>query len=281
MTKKYGIIGYPLGHSISPQIHNMAFEYHKINGSYEKIEILPENFDNEINRLKSENWSGFNVTIPYKELILKYVDEIDPISKVIGAINTIKRMEDDTWAGYNTDYIGFLNPIRNAQNDISSCLILGAGGSARAVCFGLVTQFKIDELVIINRTKKRAEQLKNDLHSIQAQNVTIGDFDALQKINEKFDLIVNTTSVGMGKMSGQMPINPTFYSKNDTIVYDLIYNPMKTAFLITAEGKVKKCINGLAMLISQAEASFKIWTNIDFSGGLSDMIYTNLVQKLQ
>jgi shikimate dehydrogenase len=260
--EKYGIIGYPLSHSISPQIHNLAFQTLNINAVYEKAEINPSAFDDAITRLKTEGWKGFNVTIPFKEKIIGHLDEVDAVSSKIGAINTVKA-ENGKWKGYNTDYLGFMRPLISDLERINSALILGAGGASRAVIFGLLEKSNIKNLFIANRTKSRAEKLLKSLDHSKKVNIDIISLSDAGGLDIPVDLIVNTTSVGMGNLIDDIPAEiPKKF--NNFIVYDLIYNPKKSKLLQLAQRQGCKTINGLPMLIYQAEESFKIWTGKHF-----------------
>ncbi len=261
--RKYGIIGFPLEHSFSPLIHNRAFAEYNIPGHYEKIEIPPEQFELKINALKKEDWAGFNVTIPFKTAILPYLDEIDQRALQIGAVNTIRVSDNGKWIGYNTDYKGFLKPLNEYKDSTKTCLVLGAGGAARAVCVALATEIKAQQLTIANRTEEKAQKLAQQIapftsakiHSCTLNNILVN----------RFDCIVNTTSVGMGAQVNQNILNVRAFAHSKTIVYDLIYNPAETLFLKIARLANLQTINGLPMLVYQAEEAFKIWTGRGFT----------------
>ena len=270
--KKYALIGYPLGHTFSPTIHNTAFKHHGIDAEYGILEIEDSIFETRINEIKQEDWGGFNVTIPHKQKIIPLLDELDLIAEKIGAVNTIQIKSNGAWKGYNTDYLGFPKPIHPWLNKIDTCLFLGAGGAAQAVGFSLLEFSSVKKIVVVDPIQKNSEALINKLKSHAEIYYEIIDFKFLDKINEKFDLIVNMSPVGMGKLKDQSPISLENIVHKKTIVYDLIYNPAKTLFLKEAETLGLKAINGLPMLIGQAEESFRIWTG----KGFSDHIIENL-----
>ena len=274
--KKYGIIGYPLGHSFSPTIHNTAFKHYGMNAEYGKIEIENSVFDSKIRELKEEEWGGFNVTIPYKQQIIQHLDQLEPICAGIGAVNTIKVEKGGTWKGYNTDYIGFIKPIQSYIDKMDTCLLIGAGGAAQAVGFGLLEFSSIKKLIVLNRTKERGENLIHKLKSFKDIEYIFIDSDKSNEITDAFDLIVNTTSIGMGALKDQSPISITGISNSETIVYDLIYNPAQTVFLKEAKQAGLSTINGLPMLIGQAEESFKIWTGKNFRNSVKLELETYL-----
>ncbi len=266
--RKYGIIGFPLEHSFSPAIHNRAFAECNIPGRYEKIEIPPERFESVISDLKKENWAGFNVTIPYKTDILPFLDELDVRAEQIGAVNTILVSKKGKWIGFNTDYIGFLRPLIEFKESLKKCLVLGAGGAARAVSIGIASGLTVRELTIANRTLKKAQELTERLLSFQTLKATACQIEAIPA--EKFDLIVNTTSVGMGRQENDSVLDVRLFAHPKTIVYDLIYNPAETLFLKKARQGGLVTINGLPMLVYQAEEAFKIWTGKGFTKELMD-----------
>lgn len=273
---KYALIGYPLGHTFSPTIHNTAFKYYGMDAEYDIMEIEKSVFKNKIYTIKNEAWSGFNVTIPYKQRIISILDELDPIAEKIGAVNTIQILLNGTWKGYNTDYIGFTKPIQPWLNKIDTCLFIGAGGAAQAVGFSMLEFTSVNKLVVIDPIKKNAETLMNKLKLHAEKEYEIIDFNFSNNISGKFDLIINMSPVGMGSLKNQSPLSVKNISHEKTIVYDLIYNPARTLFLKEAETLGLKAINGLSMLIGQAEESFKIWTGKTFT----DAIYSQIKSKL-
>ncbi len=264
MTQKYGIIGFPLDHTFSPYIHNTAFNFLKINARYDKFEIPPISFEKDISRLKSENINGFNVTVPYKQKILPFLDEIEPIAKKVGAVNTIKKLSKNYWKGYNTDLYGFIQPLRGYLSEIKNVLIIGAGGAAKAACFSLLSEKKEIELTIVNRTIENADKLRTSLIDSFKNIITTHSLLQMEIIQMQYDLIVNTTNVGMGKLSLQIPLGVSGLVHKNSVVYDLIYNPEETLFLQSVSNKNIIRINGLQMLIGQAKKSFSIWTDKEY-----------------
>jgi len=262
--KRFGIIGYPLSHTFSPLIHQAAFRHHGIDADYSIVELPKDRFRSAIAELRKEHWQGFNVTIPYKTEIIPFLNTLDPLAERIGAVNTINITQAGQWQGYNTDYLGFLDPLQNHFSQLKRCLLIGAGGAALAVGFALLEQTAVAELVIINRSLDRAKRLMNKLNAYKELDYTALQLDTSRPSLPLFDLIINTTSVGMGETKREMPLNPLLFAHNRTIVYDLIYNPLETEFLATARKKGLQTINGIAMLIGQAAESFKIWTGYTF-----------------
>ena len=275
---KYALIGYPLGHTFSPTIHNTAFKHYGMNAEYGILEIEESVFENRIKTIKNETWSGFNVTIPYKQRIIPFLGELDPIAAKIGAVNTIQILLNGTWKGYNTDYIGFTKPIQSWLDTIETCLFIGAGGAAQAVGFSMLEFSFVKKIVVIDPIKKNAETLIEKLKSHAVKEYEIIDFNLINHISERFDLIVNMSPVGMGSLKDKAPLSVKNISQAKTIVYDLIYNPARTLFLKEAEELGLKAINGLTMLIGQAEASFKIWTGKTYTDGIYAQLKSKLVE---
>ena len=269
---KYGIIGYPLGHSFSPKIHNPAFKYLNIDAKYEIYPIEPISFETKIGELKAGDYCGFNVTVPFKQKIIPFIDVIDPQAQKVNAVNTIKKVAGK-WHGSNTDLYGFLLPIQDDLKSIKNVLVLGAGGAANAVCFALLDSASIEYMTIANRTIENAEILKNRLSHYYKLPLKAIQLDI--KVVDKYDLIVNTTSLGMGKTADKNPFDIKGCYHNDTIVYDLIYNPKETRLLKEAKRQKLKALNGLDMLIGQAAKSFFIWTGQQFPSHLiqKDIFY--------
>ncbi len=271
IKQKYAILGYPLAHSLSPGIHNAAFSDWKIKAFYERRPIPPADFSQTIQKLKKESWGGFNVTIPFKQRIIPFLDRIDPLAEKIGAVNTIKVDKLGRWVGFNTDYIGFLKPLEVHAKSIHSCLIIGSGGVARAVAFGILDTITPKSLTILNRTAAKAKNLIDSLRKYKAIHYKYGSLDYGSK--QKYDLIVNATSVGMTGFENDVPIEIADKVSKSTIVYEIIYKPLQTPLLKKASSMGLITFNGWPMLIYQAEAAFKIWTGKPYS---SELLYSLL-----
>ncbi|HHM01796.1 MAG TPA: shikimate dehydrogenase [Caldithrix abyssi] len=269
--KRFLIIGYPLGHTFSPKMHNLALEHYNISGRYEAMAIDPGEFDQAMETLKKENISGFNITVPYKQSILNHLDKVNPAAAAIGAVNTVVCDREGKWTGYNTDIHGFLHPLKSNIPELKSCLILGAGGAARAVAFALADQPAIKKMAILNRTLSRAKELKADLE-IQMPSLQIRCLSGGIHTGEPYDLIVNTSSVGMGSLSGKTPLTdlPSLIH-GGTVVYDLIYNPAETLLLREARRLGLQTLNGLPMLIEQGSQAFYLWTGHYFPQKVYDI----------
>lgn len=260
--KQYGVIGYPLKHSLSPLIHNYAIQKLNLDASYQKIEIQPEQFERSIAELKKSEISGFNVTIPFKELIIPFVDDIDVDAAALGAVNTII-VNGGRWQACNTDVAGFIAPLKDLKRTFTRCLVLGAGGAARAVIYALGRYFKPATINIAARDKDKSLKLSEYFKPlIKPTELTFTSIRDVQDRTGKFDLIINTTPLGTYPETDQTPLPGLNGLATGTVVYDLVYNPVKTLLLkeAGAGGEAVITINGMKMLLAQAAEAFKLWT---------------------
>ncbi|MBS7658046.1 shikimate dehydrogenase [Candidatus Bathyarchaeota archaeon] len=262
-TKLYGLIGYPIKHSVSPQIHNSAFKTLNINAVYLTFEVKKEFLKKAINGVKALGIKGLNVTIPHKVNVIKYLDELNYEANLIGAVNTILN-EDEELVGFNTDYTGVLKTFEAYKVDLNDkkIVLLGAGGAAKAIAFAIAEQSS--SLIILNRTKRKAVNLAKELNKKLKVNVA-GDsltFETLKNSLKNADILINATSVGMHPNADQTLVTKDFIKK-DMVVLDIVYNPLETKLLKEAKKAEAKCINGVEMLVQQAAEAFKIWFKID------------------
>ena len=254
MKKIYGILGDPVAHSLSPVMHNAAFEKLGMDAVYLAFRVSPEEVGDAIRGAKSLGISGLNVTIPLKEKALFFVDA-EPIAKKIGAINTID-FSSGTPVGYNTDGIGSLRVLKETVGEINgkNVLILGAGGAAKAISFYLDGEGA--KITIANRTKERAVHLTSKLSNADFSSLGI----ELEKRIEASDILINATSVGMHPNEDATLVSADMMHP-DLVVFDIVYNPMETKLLREAKrAGVKKRVDGVKMLVYQGAASFRIWT---------------------
>ena len=254
-TKLYGIIGNPVSHSMSPAIHNASFKEKGLNNVYVPLKIA--NIDTFMKECRKIDFHGFSVTIPHKESVLPFLDDLDHTSRKIGAINTIVN-QNGKLTGYNTDCMAAVMGLECSMKETNETLnnkkiaIIGAGGAARAIAFGL--KEKGCDITIYNRTIERAEKLSHDV------KCKFESFKEIHKIDS--DILINTTSIGMFPNVDQTPV-PKNILKEGMIVFDAVYNPIETRLLRDAKGKGCHTINGLSMFISQAAEQFRFWTNTD------------------
>ena len=260
---KLALIGYPLGHSLSAIIQQAGFKSIGETGTYEILETPPDDLVERVKYLKVNNYDGFNVTIPLKVPISLFLDEIDESANIAGCANTVKIMPDKSFYGYNTDIYGFRSAIKN-PNRLSgkTAGIIGTGGAARAATVGLI-QAGIKIINYYSRNIINSAQMINSMREsfpeITFNNYQLQRIPDLQNVN----ILVNCTPIGMRGHSADMspiPFNIMSELKKDTIVYDVIYNPVKTLFLQAAEQLGLETVSGLDMLINQGAKALEIWT---------------------
>ncbi|AEH07337.1 shikimate dehydrogenase [Methanothermococcus okinawensis] len=257
-TKMLGLIGHPVEHSLSPIMHNAALRDKNLNYVYLAFDVLPENLKYVVDGLKSLGTvDGFNVTIPHKVNIMKYLDEIDREAEFIGAVNTVK-IANNKAVGYNTDGLGARRSLEEEIGKVENknILIVGAGGAARAVAFEFA---KNNNLTIINRTVEKAELLSKEISEKLNKPIYYNNLDV--DIDD-FDIIIHTTPIGMYPNIEAKPIIDTDGIKDNMVVMDLIYNPKETILLKEAKKHGAKTINGLGMLVYQGAIAFEIWTGV-------------------
>ena len=263
-TKLIGLIGHPIKQSYSPFIHNVAAQFKKINYIYLPFDVVVNNLETALKGVVALGIRGLNVTIPHKEKIIKYLDELSEETAMIGAVNTIVN-EQGKLKGYNTDINGVLESLTEFKDLItgSKVSVIGAGGGARAVIYTLIRYFKPDQITIINRTIQRADSL----HSYFSEKMRFDNFKTANlfppELIETFQgskLIVNSTSVGMFPEVDDSPTNLKESFHKDQLVFDMIYNPTETKFLNLAKQQGATTVGGLNMLVHQAAKSFELWT---------------------
>ena len=249
--KKYFVIGNPIEHSLSPKLHNYWLKENNIDAIYDKKRIDENKLDSIITEIKQEKINGINVTVPYKKAIIPFLDQLSPEAKHTQSVNTIY-LQNGIAIGHNTDIAGFELAIKYAKYDISNkkVFILGAEGVAPSIIYSL-KKMKASKITLSNRTKEKAESLKNLFKDIEI-------VDWGEVIN--FDMIINATSIGLKNEDG---LNFD-YSANgpNKFFYDVIYNPRETIFLKRAKLFGNRAENGKMMFIYQAHQAFTIWNKI-------------------
>ena len=261
--KKSGILGYPLGHSISPYFQNAAFINLGIEATYEAWPVDPVQLPKRIQALREPDVMGANVTIPYKELVIPLLDEIDDWALKIGSVNTIVN-QSGILVGYKPDATGFLRAISeygNYEPSGKDVLLIGAGGAARAAAHAFM-ESKVNTLWIANRTYDRAKRLADEfLENGKVKPIGLDDPE-FRKSASSVSLIVNSTSLGM-KHTLDSHIDPLegFSIENSTLINDMVYNPLDTPMLINAKNRGVRTLSGLPMLVLQGAASFELWTS--------------------
>ncbi len=260
---KLGIIGYPLGHSISAVIQKAGLKSIGLEGSYDVMETPPEDLINRIKFIKTNGYNGFNVTIPLKVPMSLFLDDIDDYANIAGCVNTVKVGDDKSFFGYNTDIYGFKKAIPETINLAGkNASILGTGGASRAAVVGLAEK-GVKEIDFYTRNIINSRQT---LEYVRAKFPEI-NFNVYQIQNirslEGTSIVVNATPIGMkGFMADQRPLEKTDLDKlnPETLIYDIVYNPVKTVLIQEAQKRGLQTVGGLDMLIYQAERAIEIWT---------------------
>ena len=259
IEKKYGIIGKPLSHSFSPMLHNFWFKKYKINASYSLIEVEVDQIENIINKIRKKELQGINVTVPYKQVVIPFLDLIINDAKETSSVNTIYLNNEDKIVGDNTDVYGFeqafINKLNNNDLIEKKILIIGAGGVTSSVIFALAKK-KIKQIFISNRTIKKAEDIKKKFPFIE---VVI--WENINDKSEDADIIINATSLGMKGGSDFKEVFKKF--KSSLVYYDVIYNPAETMMIKNFKKQEVKTFNGLEMFIYQGQKSFFLWNKIN------------------
>ena len=262
---KFGLIGYPLSHSMSKVIQEAAFKSIGAEGSYEIMETEQEDLISRLKYIRANKFNGFNVTIPLKVPITLFLSGVDNVANVVGSANTIKVMEDSSLFGYNTDVYGFVEAIpEDIRKEIenSEIAILGSGGAARAVGVG-ISILKAKKIDFYARNIINASEMVSALRE-NFQNVQMNckQIEGLKDLSQ-YKMLINTTPIGMrSKAMGLSPIDEDVVKTMDkeSVVYDIVYNPLKTELIKYAKKHGIKTIQGLDMLIYQGAKAFEIWT---------------------
>ncbi len=263
-TKIVGIIGHPVKHSYSPMMHNLTFGLQNLNYVYLPFDIPPSNLKEALKSFNTLGIKGLNVTLPHKEKIIQYLDHVSEAAAAVGAVNTIVN-ESGLLHGYNTDVSGIIETLNPYKKEIakSTVTVIGAGGSARSVIFSLLRNFKVDKINIINRTEERSDSIKDYFKDkMHFRNIETHELMPIENVQvfKSSKLIVNTTSVGLYPNVDETPTDIADSFDSSQIVFDLIYNPIKTKFIKLAEEKGATTLNGLKMFVVQGARSFEYWT---------------------
>lgn len=263
MTYQLGLIGYPIKHSLSPWIHKQFLEEANLQGNYSIFEVREDDLTELVQTIKEKSVTGVNVTLPYKQKIIPLLDDLDPSAEHIGAVNTVLNKEGRL-IGYNTDGIGYLRSLEQSFPDLTNnkqvnILIIGAGGAARGIYHAL-DQAGYTSITIANRTIEKAKEIARNPKS------AILTLDQAEENLATFDIIIQTTNVGMKPNQGDSPIKLD-RMKSSTIVSDIIYQPIWTTLLHDAKKKGAQIHQGHSMLLYQAQYAFEIWFGITPSLG--------------
>ena len=258
IEKQYGIIGKPLSHSLSPVLHNYWFKKNNLKFNYSLIEIEKHQIKEIINKIRTKELYGINVTVPYKQEVIPHLDLIINDSKETSSVNTIYLNNENKVVGENTDVYGFeqsfINKLDSANIMEKSFLILGSGGVTPSLIYAL-NKKKIKKIFISNRTIQKAKDIKNKFSFVE-----IIPWERINKKSEEVDVIINATSLGMKNGSEFERLIDKF--KPDLVYYDVIYNPLETNMLKNFKDKKIITFNGLEMFLFQGQKSFSLWNKI-------------------
>lgn len=262
MVYKFGIIGNPLSHSLSKVMQEAAFKSLGLQGSYDVLETKSEDLIQRIKFLKTNNYDGFNVTIPHKVPITVFLSEVDDVANMAGSVNTVLINEDKTLKGFNTDVYGFMKPIDDIDLNGKKAAVLGTGGASRAVVCGLslkgISKIDMFSRNVIN-SSNAVNTLKERFKDIE---IKLLQYEILSSLKD-VDIVVNTTPLGMKNFrQGISPLSDEIIQTlpDDAIVYDIVYNPIKTELINKAIKYNKQYKTGIDMLVYQGAKAFEIWT---------------------
>ena len=249
--KKYFVIGNPIDHSLSPKLHNYWIRENNINALYDKIKLNENDLENFIKDIRQQKITGCNVTVPFKQAVIPFLDKLSPEAKQTRSVNTII-FNDGSLVGHNTDIVGFTKAIQGLSFNLrgKKVLILGAGGVVPSIIFAL-NKMGVSKIIVSNRTKQKAENLKNlfeNLKTIEWGNI------------EYFDMIINATSLGLNNEKINLDFSNVGKNK---LFYDVIYNPAETNFLKNAKKNGNLIENGKLMFVYQALEAFKLWHEVE------------------
>lgn len=281
-AEKYlGIFGHPIGHTLSPIIHDTISDALSKDMKYIPFHVLPEQLEMAVKAAYEQGISGLNITVPHKQAVMEHLVDIDDAAKAIGAVNTLVRVENG-FKGYNTDMPGLARAIFSEGITLQDekVIMLGAGGAARAVAY-MCMKYGARELYIVNRTYEKAQQLADDMNSIFDSNVAkpilATDYKQIPRDNY---LVLQCTSVGLRDEDGLPLIDDLEFYKMAKCGVDLIYNPAKTPFIKCLDALGIKNCNGLKMLLYQGILAYELWNNVKVADALADKIYTKLCEAI-
>lgn len=280
-SKIVGILGHPIRHSLSPMMHNRAFELLNLNTIYLPFDVPGASLKEAIKGMKALGFLGANVTIPHKERIVPYLDEVSEEASMIGAVNTIT-IESGKLYGYNTDVTGIYETLLDYRESLSGAevSIFGAGGAARSLIYSLIRHFKVGRINLFNRTVQKAEELKEYFTTKMIfENIAVYELvppDIVERLNRS-KLLANTSSIGMYPSIDDSPTTIEASFNKEQIVFDVVYNPVKTKLLQLGETQGAVVLDGLKMFVEQGARAFELWTGEKMP---KDDIYLTLKAEL-
>lgn len=280
-TRVCGLIGNPVGHSISPVIHNSLARLMDMNMVYTTFKVEKGDVVTAVNGAYALNILGLNVTVPHKQAVMESLVDIDPLAKAIGAVNTLVRT-DKGYKGYNTDILGLERELIDEGVVLlgSRCVILGAGGAARAIAF-LCAKSGAKEIYVLNRTKEKAYDIAkavNDYFGKECiKSMLISEYDKLEADDY---VVIQTTSVGLYPKVDDVVIDDEAFYKKVKVGVDIIYNPSETRFMKMCKNAGKPACNGLKMLLYQGVAAYELWNDVSVTKEQADKVYNKMKEEL-
>jgi len=279
-TRVCGVIGEPIEHTLSPIMHNAAFQALNLDYIFLAFRVKPAGVESAVDGMRALNIRGLNVTMPHKSTIIKHLDRVDLSAQIINSVNTILNKENLLF-GFNTDGIGALKALKENGVELKGrkVLLLGAGGAARAIAYAMAKE--ADELAILNRTVKQAQVLAKLLEKSFNKKIAAGSLSPsdIQSNIRDSDILINATSVGMKPKADESPVAPKLFRSNLAIM-DIVYNPLETKLSKEAKAAGAKVVSGVEMLIYQGAASFEIWTGKSAPVGVMRQAALDHLQKV-
>lgn len=258
VTRILGVLGDPIGHTSSPAMHNAAIAAMGLDYAYVAFHVRPDALGSAIEGMRALQIAGLNVTVPHKQGVMAHLDEVSDEAVAIGAVNTVVNRQGRL-VGYNTDAFGILESLKRdggLEKLPAQVALLGAGGAARAILYALLEREEVEQILLLNRTRSKAESLAGDLD--RNGRVCVGEMDS--SAVAEVDLLINSTSVGMYPHEEGSPLADPSVLHANMLVADIVYKPLKTRLMKQAEAAGARAINGLGMLAWQGARSFELWT---------------------
>lgn len=258
VTRILGVLGDPIGHTSSPAMHNAAIAAMGLDYAYVAFHVRPDALGSAIEGMRALQIAGLNVTVPHKQGVMAHLDEVSDEAVAIGAVNTVVNRQGRL-VGYNTDAFGILESLKRdggLERLPAQVALLGAGGAARAILYALLEREEVEQILLLNRTRSKAESLAGDLD--RSGRVCVGQMDS--SAVAEVDLLINSTSVGMYPHEEGSPLADPSVLHANMLVADIVYKPLKTRLMKQAEAAGARAINGLGMLAWQGARSFELWT---------------------
>lgn len=280
-TRVCGLIGNPVGHSISPVIHNTLADITKTNMVYTTFKVEKGSVAKAVDGAYALDILGLNVTVPHKQEVIDVLVDIDPLARAIGAVNTLVRTTGG-YKGYNTDILGLKRELEEENIELkgNNCIILGAGGAARAIAF-LCAQSGADKVYMLNRTVEKAEDIADAVNGyFNRECVVPMHMDDYKSLKENDYIVIQTTSVGLYPNVNDTVIEDKEFYKKIKAGVDIIYNPSTTKFMELCMKAGKPAFNGLKMLLYQGVAAYELWNNTKISKEEADIVYNKMKEEL-